>query len=173
MERPITLFFLILLLVSAATWLASSTAKNYAAGSLVKFGTAEFNDSIGAAREREVYHLIAERSIIAFFSYPIVLLSAIGFLKTTRRTFKQDGWLLMSALLFFLFIPVELYCFWLDWKLVELNYWGNWPLEELRKAMIHRLTALAGLPFIAQLCYFTIPFILVVKPFKQSPPNEE
>lgn len=168
-----TRFFLFLFLLSATVWLAASTAKSYAAGSLVKFGTVEFNTTIDATQERETYHSIAERSVIAFFSYPIALLAGFGFLKTTRRSFKQDGWLFMSTLLICLFVPVELYCFWLDWKLVGLNYWGTWPLEEFRKVFIARLTALAGLPFIAHFCYLTIPFLLLLKPLRRpSSPGE-
>ena len=74
---------------------------------------------------------------------------------------------MMSAILLYVFVPVELYCYWLDWKIVGLNYWGNWPLEEFRKVLLMRLTALAGLPFIAQMCYYTIPIFIIFKPLQK------
>lgn len=168
MERTSAKIFLLLLLLSAAVWLYALSVKNYEAGSLLVFGTVEFRESLDPVSERMVYDSIAQYSIIAFASYPIVLISAFAFVKTTRRSFKDDGWLLMSAILLFMFIPVELYCFWLDWKIVGLNYWGEWPLEEFRKAVLSRITALAGLPLIAQLCYFTIPIFVIFKPFQRQ-----
>jgi hypothetical protein len=165
MERLSAKIFLALFIISSIVWLSALTMNKYYAGSILKFGTVELITTLEPAQERSLYRSAAEYSIAAFISYPVVLLGAFGFLKTTRRSLRTDGWLMMSAILLFMFIPVELYCFWLDWKIVGLQYWGDWPLEEFRKATIARITALAGLPLIAQLCYFTIPIIVVWKPF--------
>lgn len=135
-------------------------------GTLLEIGTVEFRSGISKATEMTLYRSIAEYSIGAFIAYLIAVISAAGFLKTTRRSLKNDGWLMMSAILFFMFVPVEVYCFWLDWKIVGLTYWGDWPIEEFRKATLSRVTALAGLPFIAQLCYFTIPLLIITKPLR-------
>ncbi len=145
----------------------ASSMKHYETGALLNFGTVEFRGALDPAVERSAYDVIAQYSIISFISYPAVILCGIGYLLTTHRSLKQDGWLLMSAILLFLFVPVELYCFWLDWKIVGLNYWGEWELEEFRKAFLNRTTALAGLPLIAQLCYYTIPVIVLFKPFRK------
>lgn len=168
MEKPITKFFLVILFLSAIVWMYASSMKHYESGLMLKFGTVEFVEHFDPVSERADYHSIAENSVIAFVSYIIVLLAGIGFVVTTRRSFKRDGWLLMSAILLFAFVPVELYCYWLDWKIVGLNYWGNWPLDEFRKALLIRLTALAGLPFIAQLCYYTIPIFIIFKPLQKT-----
>jgi hypothetical protein len=168
MERTSAKIFLALFLLSSVIWLYALSLKNYEAGSLLVFGTVEFQLLIDPVSERMVYDSIAQYSIIAIASYPIVILSAFAFVKTTRRSLKENGWLMMSAILLFMFIPLELYCFWLDWKIVGLNYWGEWPLEEFRKAVLARVTALAGLPLIAQLCYFTIPIFVIFKPFQRN-----
>lgn len=168
MERSITKFFLLLLTVSALVWIAASGYKNYQVGMLLKFGTVEFKEGIDPDAERTVYRVVSENIIVTAVSYPFVLLAAAGYLRTTRRSFKMDGWLMMSAILLFLFIPVELYCFVLDWKIIGLNYWGEWPIEEFRKAVIHRWTALAGLPLVAQFCYYSIPLLILFKPLKRN-----
>ena len=168
MEKPISNFFLVLLVMSAAVWIYSSSMKNYQSGKLLKLGTIEYVQDLNEIAERDTYRSIAMHSLIALMSYPAVLLAAIGYVITTPRSFKKHGWLLMCAILLFAFIPVEVYCFWLDWKIVGLNYWGNWPLEEFRKAFLIRLTALAGLPFIAQLCYYTIPILIIFKPLQKQ-----
>jgi len=168
MEKPAAKFFIILFTISAVVWMYASSMKNYEAGRLLKFATIEFEENLDPVVERAAYRAMAEYSVTILLSYPIVILSAIGYAVTSRRTIKEHGWLLMSALLLFMFIPIELYCYWLDWKIVGLNYWGDWPREEFRKALVARLTALAGLPFIAQLCYYTIPIIIIFKPLQKS-----
>ena len=168
METSSSKFFLALLILSTGVWLYSASMKNLESGLLLKFGTTEFIDNLDPSVEREAYRAMASYALVVFISYPVTILTAIGYMSTTRRTVRQDGWLLMSAILLFSFIPVEVYCFWLDWKIIGLNYWGSWPLEEFLKAFLHRMTALAGLPFIAHLCYCTIPAIIFLKPFKKN-----
>jgi hypothetical protein len=168
MEKPAAKIFLIMLGISFLAFLWTSVWENIHIGSLLEFGTIVFSNEITPEQEMSVYRSMAEYSIGAFIAYPIAVMSVIGFLKTTRRSLKNDGWLLMSAILFFIFIPVEMYCFWLDWKIVGLTYWGDWPIEEFRKAFIARVTVLAGLPFIAQLCYCTIPLLIMIKPLRHK-----
>lgn len=154
--------------ITGIVWLATLIVRNIEIGGLLEFGTVEFKGNLDAATERTAYTNLAQCSIVGSAAYVLTILSAIGFITTTRRTMKEDGWLLMSVILLFVFIPVELYCFWLDWKLIGLQYWGTWPLEEFRKAFMSRLTALAGLPFIAQLCYYTIPILIIFKPLQNK-----
>lgn len=142
--------------------------KNIQIGNLLEFGTVELKQTLTVEVERTAYDTIAKLSVIIFIFYPFVLIAGISYLKTTQRTMKNEGWLLMCTILLFMFVPVEIYCFWLDWKIVGLNYWGEWPLEEFRKAFVLRLTAFAGLPFIGQLCYYTIPILVIFKPFRKS-----
>lgn len=157
-----------LLISSAVVWFYTIIMRNITLGSLFEFGTIQFRADLTAEEERALYSSIARYAIIGAASYAAVLLFVIAFSATTAKPIKQRGWLLMSMILFFLFVPVELYCFWLDWKLIGLQYWGNWPLEEFRKALLNRVTALAGLPFIAQLCYFTIPLLIIIKPLNKT-----
>lgn len=171
MENTKSKLFMTAFVLSASCWLGTEIMKNIQIGNLLEFGTIEFKQSISGEFERATYNAIAHYSVIIFIAYPLTLMSFIGYLITTKRTFKNDGWLMMSAILLLMFIPVELYCFWLDWKIIGLNYWGAWPLEEFRKAFVLRLTALAGLPFVAQLCYYTIPILVIFKPLKKSTPS--
>jgi len=170
MENSRSTFFLVIFTISALCWLGAGILKNFQIGNLLEFGTVELKQTLTAEVERTAYDTIAKLSVIIFIFYPLVLISGISYLKTTHRIMKNEGWLLMSTILVLMFIPVEFYCFWLDWKIVGLNYWGEWPLEEFRKAFLQRLTALAGLPFVAQLCYYTIPILVIFKPLRKSTP---
>lgn len=160
--------FALLLIISAAVWFYSIIMRNVAVGNLLEFGTIQFRTNLTEESERKIYASLAQDSIISAVSYTAVILFTAGYLATTAKTMKQHGWLLMSAMLLFIFVPVEVYCFWLDWKLIGLQYWGEWPVDEFRKALMNRVTALAGLPFIAQLCYFTIPILIIFKPLNNT-----
>ncbi len=168
MENSRSKFFLIIFTFSALCWLGAGSLKHIQIGNLLEFGTIELRQTLTTESERAAYNAIAKYSILVFITYPLTLIAGIGYVMTTQRTLKNDGWLLMSAILLLMFVPVELYCFWLDWKIVGLNYWGDWPIEEFRKAFVIRLTALSGLPFIAQLCYYTIPILVILKPLRKS-----
>jgi hypothetical protein len=72
---------------------------------------------------------------------------------------------MMSAILFYLFTPVEIYTMVLDFRMWLLDVQGSNDLVEFRKLFIHRLAALAGVPIIALLCYYTIIVLAVFRPF--------
>ncbi|MEW5797678.1 MAG: hypothetical protein AB1728_01610 [Bacteroidota bacterium] len=160
--------FLVLFIISTVVWLTLIVLKNIEIGTLIEFGTVQFRADLTMEQERMTYAVLTKYSIVAAISYAFVIVSAAGYLGTMQRSVRNEGWMLMSAILLFIFVPVELYCFWLDWKLIGLQYWGDWPVEEFRKATVNRITALAGLPFIAQLCYFTIPIFIIFKPLKKK-----
>lgn len=166
MKRPVTRASLLLFVLASAVWCAASIRSNIQTGTLLEFGTTAFRDGVPESAERAAYAALAENAVARFIAYPLLLLGAVVFVATTELSLRQNGWLLMSAILLFVFVPVELYCCWLDWKLVGLQHWGSWPLDEFRKALLARVTALAGLPFIAQLCFFTIPILALVRPLR-------
>lgn len=166
MKRPVTRAAFILFVFAYVVWSAASVRTNIEIGTMLEFGTAAFRTGLTESAERTAYAALAVNAVARFIAYPFLLIGAAVFVGTTDLSVPKNGWLLMSAILLFLFVPVELYCSWLDWKLVGLQYWGTWPVEEFRKALMARVTALAGLPFIAQLCYYTIPILVLFKPFR-------
>jgi len=80
---------------------------------------------------------------------------------------KDHGWLMIAAILFYLFTPVEIYLMVLDTKMWLLDHVGSNDLVEFRKLLIHRLAALSGVPLIALLCYYTAVVMAVFRPFRR------
>lgn len=168
METPKSKIAGWLFVCTATVWLAGTTVQNIAAGKLLVFGTVELVQNLPEQTERSVYETIAQTAVVRMLSYPLVILSAFLFVRWTKKSFAGNGWLLMSTILLFIFIPVEGFCLWREWKIIGLLYWGSWPVEEFRKAFIVRVTALGGLPMIASLCYYTIVGLIVVQPMKKK-----
>ena len=75
---------------------------------------------------------------------------------------------MMSAILFFMFSPVEFYTMYLDGKMAILELFSHPALEELQRLFIHRLAALAGVPMIALLSYYTIIGLAIWQPMKKK-----
>ena len=101
------------------------------------------------------------------------MISAIWFIATTKLKMKENGWLLMSAILFFMFVPVEIYTNYLDVRFMILYHQGPPNHDELLKLFGERIGAFRGVPVIAMLCYYTIIPIAVFRPLRKQKATDE
>ncbi|MDH7514479.1 MAG: hypothetical protein QHI48_01200 [Bacteroidota bacterium] len=141
-------------------------------------GTLEFHPEITMDQECTLFQLLYATSILVLICYLVVLVSAVMTLRTLPLRVKENGWLLMAALLFFLFLPVEAFTGYLDvkfillWRktLTAIQAQGLQVYAEfsgaMRETLSHRIGALGGLPVIATLCYFTAIAVIVFKPLR-------
>ena len=156
--------------VVAATvvWLGGSIIRAMIGFDLLQVGTLDFKPNIHPYVERAVYSLIAQSSLIVDIAYIVVWIAGIIFLKSTMLRLKEHGWLMIIAILFYMFTPVEIYLMVLDMKFWILDHIGSNDLVEFRILLIHRLAALSGVPLIAVLCYYTGIVMAVFRPFRRS-----
>jgi hypothetical protein len=160
---------LTLLIISAIFWLGAINIRAVIGNELLNYDQFNFRTSIPPDRENTLFQLIVNSSIVIISSYFVVLVSAVWFLKTTNLKFRENGWLIMSCILFFGFVPVEIYTYYLDIKFALL-YFSNPPNhDELLRIFGKRLGALSGVPVIALLCYYTIIGLAVFKPLSSKP----
>ncbi|MCI0449788.1 MAG: hypothetical protein L0Y79_08395 [Chlorobi bacterium] len=165
---------LTLLAISAVFWLGGINVRTLIGNELLDYDQFEFRTSIPPDRENTLFQMISNASILIIISYTIVLISAIWFISTTRLKVRENGWLLMAAILFFMFVPVEIYTYWLDMKFIQLFFSNPPNHDELLRIFGERIGALSGLPVIAVFCYYTIIPIVIFKPLgKKQPVNEE
>lgn len=167
MEQRSSKTALCILLIAGVVWLGGINIRAMIGFDLLIPGTLEFKSNIHPYIERQVYGLLAQSSMIIYIAYCIVWISGLWFLKTTRLRLKYQGWLMMSAILFYVFTPVEVYTGILDAEMWWLDHIGSNDLVEYRKLFIHRLAALSGVPMIALLCYYTIIVLAVFQPLKK------
>ncbi len=168
-ERISTKIVLTFLVVAGIVWLGAINIRALIGDSLVRTGTFEFLPDIPPAVERNVYHLIAMTSIVTNLGYCVVFASAILYLATTRLKLKEEGWLMMSAILFFLFAPAEFYTMRLDWDFVWCDVMDSLELMQFRELFVSRVAALRGVPVIALLSYYTIVILAVWRPLRKKP----
>ncbi len=166
MEKRITQFSLAVIVVAGICWLGGINIRAMIGFDLLEPGTLDFKSNLHPYVERAVYSLIAQSSLLINTAYVIVWVAGIFFLRTSSFRLKEHGWLMMTAILFYLFTPVEIYAGILDVRMWYLDKLGSNDLVEFRKIFIHRLAALAGVPMIALLSYYTAIVVAIFRPFR-------
>lgn len=160
---------LFVICVAALCWLGGINIRAMIGFDLLQMGTIEFKPNIHPYVERTVYTLLAQSSLVINSAYVILWSAVVVYLRTTPLRLRENGWLMMAAILFFLFTPVEIYTMVLDVRMWLLDHFGSNDLVEFRKLLIHRLAALSGVPMIALLSYYTIIWLAIFKPLRRFP----
>lgn len=157
-----------LFIVAAIFWLGAINIRALIGNELLIYDQFQFRTSIPPDRENTLFQLISNASLVIIISYAVVLISAIWFAATNKLKIKENGWLLMCYILFFLFVPVEIYTDLIDIKFMLLFQTNPPNHDELLKLFGQRLGALSGVPIIALLCYYTIIPIAVFRPLSKK-----
>lgn len=174
-SRSLWRIALFVFIVSSIVWLGAVFVRALIGNDIFTTSTLDirFDDTLDPRAEREAYRLIAIVSSAAGIGYLCALASGIVFLIASPLSFKEHGWLLMSTILFLIFVPVELYTLHIDWKIAYQEFYTAADIHAFRPLFIARIKALAGAPYIAQLCYYTIIALAVFQPFTKSQPAQE
>jgi len=172
-ESRSTKIALTLLVISAIFWLGGINIRTLIGNELLDYDQFDFRTSLPPDRENTLFQMISNASLVVVIGYVIVLISAIWFIATTKLKMKENGWLLMSAILFFMFVPVEIYTNYLDVRFMILYHQGPPNHDELLKLFGERIGAFRGVPVIAMLCYYTIIPIAVFRPLRKQKVTDE
>lgn len=159
---------LFILIVFAIFWLGGIIVRFFIGNQLLNYDEFNFRTSIPPDEENQIFKMISDASLMILIAYPIVLASAIVFLKSCKINLRENPWLLMSAILFFVFVPVELYTSFIDLKFMLLFNKRPANHDRLLELFGERIGFLRGVPWIAVMSYFTIIWLAVFKPLQKS-----
>lgn len=159
---------LFLLITFGVIWLGGITVRFFIGNQLLDYDEFNFRVSIPPDEENQIFKMISDASMIIMISYTIVLASSIVFMKTCKINLRENTWLLMCAMLFFVFVPVEIYTSYLDMKFMMLFDKRPANHDELLKLFGERIGFLRGVPWIAVMSYFTIIWLSVFQPMKKT-----
>ena len=155
------------LILAGIFWLGASGIRVIIGNVLLETGTLRFEEYLPPDAEREIFRLLSIVSLVVISSYVAVVTSAVVFLATSPYPLKEHGWLMMGAVLFFLFVPVEMFTMYLDAQMIYLEFFTTADRSAFRELFIARVAALSGTPFIAMLCYYTVIALAVFQPFRK------
>ncbi len=157
-----------MLALAAIFWLGAINIRALIGNQLLIYDQFQFRTSIPPDRENTIFQLISDASLVVIISYAIVLICSVWFALTNKLKIKNNGWLLMCYLLFFIFVPVEVYTYIIDIKFMLLFQTHPPNHDELLRLFGQRLGALSGVPVIALLCYYTIIPIVIFRPLRKK-----
>jgi len=174
-------FALVVFAFGVIFWIGGSLIRALIANEFYIPGTVEYDTSLTLDEEFQLFNLVSSSSIVVLVAYGLVLLSSIYLIAKFPGKRKENGWLILSAILFYLFVPVELFTAYLDIEYLLL--WDRAMSEfakldvlsilsyntQLKELLSHRVSALSGVPIIAMLCYYTAIGVLVWQPMKKKP----
>ena len=160
--------WLALLVVSAVIWLGAINVRALIGNDLLNYDEFSFRTSIPPDEENWIFRMLSHSSLLIIGAYVCTLIFSIVFLKKAKINLKENPWVLMCIILFYVFVPVELYTSYLDIKFY-ITYLENPPVHDgLLKIFGERIGFLKGVPWIALLSYYAIIVISVLQPMKKS-----
>lgn len=164
-KAKISLFILV---VASIFWLGAINVRFFIGNQLLNYDEFNFRTSIPPDEENQIFKMISDASLLIMISYPIVLVSAIFFIKNAKINLRENPWFLMCIILFFVFVPVELYTSYIDLKFMLLFNKRPANHDRLLEYFGERIGFLRGVPWIAVMSYYTIIWLSVFKPMKKS-----
>lgn len=168
---PLWRIALFVFVVACIFWLGSVNIRAVVGNDMLKIGTLEFEEYIAPEAEREIFRLLSITSVVIIASYGVALISSMVFLATSPFRLRENGWLMLSAILFYIFVPVEIFTMVLDGKMIYREFFTTAENEVFRELFVARVAALSGAPLIATLCYYTIIGLTIFQPLKKKHPD--
>jgi len=157
---------LLVVILGGVVWIGALHVRALVGNELLDIGTLTVNTTLPPAAEQMLYRLFAGTGILMISGYAAVLIAGAVFLAHSPYRLRQHGWLMMSAILLYLFVPVEVYAMILDVRMILVEFSGGADPAVLRELFQARVGALAGAPFVALLCYYTIVVLAVFQPLR-------
>jgi hypothetical protein len=153
---------------SSILWLGGVHFRMLLANDLLKSGSLEIVEYIPPEAEREVYRLISVTSTMILPCYAMAVISGLIFLAASPYRLREHGWLMMSAILFYLFVPLEIFTMTLDVRMIYHEFFTTADNRVFRELFLARVGALKGAPLVAILSYYTIIVLAVFQPMKRT-----
>lgn len=164
--------FLSFFILGGIIWLGGGIVRNAVAFDLFNPGTLELKQAHTEGMRLQtvrVYALIGGWTSAGFLA---AILGGIAVFILERKEWKRRAWIVMSAILFFLIIPIQLWMMWQDYRLWQLfDVWSGMPLAhpaEIVGVFLNRIqdttaSVMNGLSFLVAL---TITLVLIWKPLE-------
>lgn len=160
-----SLVFGYLALTSGSIWFGAYVSRLLTTYQMFQETGYTLKDYISNANLSTIFQTTFPLVNLTFYSYIVMTISFTLFLILSRLKLKENGWLLIIALIIYLTLPLESLLLITDYKLIVLFLNEQFGSEQILKLVIERLSKLSSFPIILILSYLTIPYFLVFKPF--------
>jgi len=174
---------LFIMIIGGILYFGGSLSRAVIGNDLVEIGTLKFRQDLPFDAEKEIYNLLARTSLLVVFGYVVALTGFVFFLFKSRLKMKDNPNILLAAILFAIFIPIEIYTSILDLKF--FGYYVDFQLQlflgadpaplrdEIRRLFVARVSGAGGLSVIAILSYFSAIGAIVFRPIRKKQLKEK
>lgn len=135
-------------------------------------GTLDYKTTFSNEQFKMIVEMINTTTGFKLVLYPIFILTALGFVITSKIDLKANVWLLIALLLVFLTMPFEVYLLTIDLRYVFDVYYNSYDLNNVLNLIKERLLTFNTFPFIQFICYAFAVGMLVFQPFKMKKKDE-
>jgi hypothetical protein len=159
---------LLVFFLSWSLWFGGVHCRAMIGNTLLQTGTLEFRELLPPDAEREIFRMLSVAGILVVPAYLVALLSGTVVLSTIPLRFREHGWLMMAAILFYLAAPVELYVGSIDARMVYEEFFTTADNAVFRELFQERLHALGGAPIVAMVLHYVTAGLVVFQPMRRS-----
>lgn len=108
-----------------------------------------------------------------FILYIFFIFAFTIFLFSSKISLRENGWLLINAVIVYSTLPFEAYLLTIDYKIIlALNFSDVIDAEYVVSLIKDRFTTLSSFPIIIFLSYCSLIYFLLFKPFTKKIQNE-
>jgi hypothetical protein len=167
-NKKLSNYFAYLSIVSVTVWLGAYITRLLLTYNLFKEGELVLKSFIDNTNAPALLQVLSPLVYLTFVTFCVFIISLTFYLLTAKVKFKENGWLFIIVMIVYLTLPFEIFLMTFDYKLMILYAAKNFDLNVSLPLIIDRLQSLSGFSVILVLCYLTIPYFLIFKPFSKS-----
>ena len=150
---------------SGVVWLGSYIARLSATYTLFESNEVVLKKFVTGPVLAGSLNVLVPTILLTFISYLLFIITFSLFLITSKLSLKLNGWLFIISVIVYITLPFEIVLMLIDWDLIQ-NLLSSSRVDQLAIGLIiERIESLQGFPLIIIICYLTIPYLLIFKPF--------
>jgi hypothetical protein len=149
-------------------WLGAYVTRLILTYNLFKEGELVLKNFINNSNIVGVFRAFEPLYYITFITYLIFIICFTLFLISAKLNYKKNGWLFIVSIIVYFTLPFEVILMAIDYKIILMSLAGNFNSELILALMIERLQILDGFSVILILCYLSIPYFLIFRPFSKK-----
>ena len=158
---------------SGMVWLGSYIARLSATYTLFESNEVVLKKFVTGPVLAGSLNVLAPTILLTFISYLLFIITFSLFLLTSKISLKLNGWLFIISVIVYFTLPFEIVLMLIDWDLIQILFSGSRVDQMAIGLIIERVESLQGFPLIIIICYLTIPYLLIFKPFNLIPSTNE
>ena len=159
--------------LSGAVWLGSYITRLSITYRLFQENSFVLKDYITPQRLNDIFYTLLPAYWLTLICYIIFFVFFILFLRTSKLSLRNNGWLFIITVVILLTFPFEAYLMSIDFNIVTLLTGNSLTSGEVLNLIIKRFKVFSSFPVIEIFCYLAVIFLIIFQPLTKNIVAEE